>query len=192
MTEIDFELAQFGDALVRAARRDVTSRFGPTRRRRTLTVATIALALVGASAAVAATMLAGGGQIEHGKLVLPAPVATQIARLNGALDACYIANGATRVDLGGGAFTYNDPQGAAQTACQPQQDAVTAFADGPEMQAATTAAAPLLKAFWGCMRQSGALSDDRSQAAKNLHSAAFLAQEDACSSSANAAVAQGS
>jgi hypothetical protein len=191
MTETDLQLTQFGDALVRAARSDVASRFGPTRRRKTLAVVTIVLVLVGASTAVAATMLASGAQVENGRLVLPAPLAMQMARVNGALDACYIANGATRADLGGGAFTYNDPQGTAQASCQPQQDAVTAFADGPEMRAATRSAAPLLMAFWSCMRQSGALSDDRAEAANNLRSMAFRTLEDACSASANSAVAKG-
>jgi len=39
----------------------------------------------------------------------------------------------------------NDPGGNAQGACQREQAAVNAFADGPEMRPAADAAAPLLR-----------------------------------------------
>src|SRR5207253_1593916 len=134
----------------------------------------------------------GSTHFEHGKLVLPFRLASEMGRLNAALDACYLANGAARVDLGGGAFTYSDPEAAAQAACRPEQAAVDAFADGPEMRAAVDAAAPLLRAFWRCMQLSGALPTDPSHAALDLRSRAFEAQEDACSAKAEAAIPAGS
>jgi hypothetical protein len=187
MTDLDFDLRRLGDALELAARRDLARRLGPSRRRRTLALVAIAFALLaGVTAAVAATVVGGPSHFEHGKLVLPAQVADEMARLNARLDACYIAHGASRVDLADGGFTYRDPQGVAQAACAPEQRAVDAYANGPEMRAASDAAAPLLRAFWTCMRRSGVFPQDQGQAVADLRSPAFRAAEDACSAEANA------
>jgi hypothetical protein len=185
---LDLELVHLGDSLERAARRDLSSRLGPTRRRRTFAVALSALALVAGVGAALAASLSGGSHIDHGKLVLPRRVAAEMGRLNAALDACYIANGARRVELGGNAFAYAQA-GRAETVCQPQQDAVNAFADGPEMRAATHAAEPLLKAFWNCMLRSGALPQDTEEAAVDQSSPTLRAATDKCSAEANAAMA---
>jgi len=192
MATLDVELTQLGEALEAAAKRDLARRLGPTRRRRTLALAAAVLALLAAvGGGVAATVFRGPSHFEHGQLVLPTHLASEMGRLNGALDACYLASGARRVELGDGAFTYSDPSGSAQRACQPQQDAVNAFADGPEMRAAADAAAPLLRAFWSCMRNSDALPENSTQATAALQSNAFRATEDACSAKANAAVRRG-
>jgi hypothetical protein len=192
MNTLELELTKIGDALEAAAGRDLSSRLGPTRRRRTLALAAAVVAVLGAvGGGVAATVLSGPSHFEHGKLVLPPQLATEMGRLNTALDACYLANGATRVDLGDGAFTYSDPDGTAQRACQRQQAAVNAFADGPQMRAAADAAAPLLRAYWTCMRSSGALPEDPMQAAAVLHTTAFRTTEESCSAKANAAAGSG-
>lgn len=128
-----------------------------TIRRAILAVATVVVAAsVGLAAALGASAmpghsssaarafalgqsLAGGAYWAHGQFHDPPAIAKRMSSLNGALDTCLPSHGATRVNIGdavssaGGGWTYNDPHGAAQAACQAQQDAVMAFADGPEM-----------------------------------------------------------
>jgi hypothetical protein len=156
MTGIEVELSGLGDELQAAAVRDL-ARSWRAPRRRTLIVLAAAVAVLGlVGAGIAATVFGGGSRIENGRLVLPARVASEMARLNNALDRCYLANGATRVPLDRG-WTYDDPHSTAQRACAQEQQAVNTFGDGPEMAAAERAAAPLLAAFWNCVQASKAV-----------------------------------
>jgi hypothetical protein len=109
-----------------------------------------------------------------------------MASLNGALDVCLTSHGAPRVSIAGGGWTYQDPNGVAQAACQSQQDAVNTFADGPELAGVTQGIQPLMKAFWSCMYRTGVVPKNP-DVQVDIYSTAMRAGEDACSAEANRA-----
>lgn len=99
--------------------------------------------------------LAAGAYWAHGILQDPPAIASRTSSLNAALGACLTSNGATRVSIAGGGWTYRDPTGAAGAACKSQQDAVNAFADGSEMTGYSRAIQPIMDAYWSCMVRRG-------------------------------------
>ena len=118
------------------------------RRRRLALVGMVALATTGG--AVAAVTVLTGGSMDHGTLRLAEPIHQRMAELNGALDSCYLSNGAKRVSAGRG-WTYLDPSGRASAACAVEQKGVNEFADSPMVRQAQAVAAPVLARYWSCM-----------------------------------------
>ena len=57
------------------------------------------------------TAATSGAKLVQGKVVYPATLQGKIGSVNSRLDACYIANGAPRVPIAEGGWTYNDPKG---------------------------------------------------------------------------------
>lgn len=129
--------------------------------------------------------LAGGAYWAHGQVHDPPAIASRISRLNNALDACYTSNGATRVSIAGGGWTYQDPNGVAAAVCQSQQDASNAFADGPEMVGYSKAIHPLIAAFWSCMTSHDIVPPDGRGMQVDTKLRAFNAGAIACSAAAN-------
>lgn len=142
----------------------------------------------GSSKSADAKALAGTGKayFVHGKLTYPPGIAAKIATLNNALDACYRANGAPRVSIPEGGWTYDDPNGTAAAACSAQQNAVNALADGPTLTAIGQAAGPLVDAFTSCLRATGVVPAT-DEVRVDTHSAAYQSAADSCSAKANAA-----
>ena len=140
----------------------------------------------GSAAFAAGQSLASGASWVHGKFQYPPAIAARIASLNGALDVCLTSHGAPRVSIAGGGWTYQDPNGVAQAACQSQQDAVNTFANGAEMAGVTQGIEPLMKAFWACMYRTGVVPKNP-DVIVDLYSTAIKAGEDACSAEANRA-----
>ena len=124
----------------------------------------------------------------HGKLQDPPAIAARIASLNGALDVCLTSHGAPRVGIAGGGWTYNDPHGVAQAACQSQVDAVNTFDHSDEMAGVRQGSQPLMDAFWSCMDRTGVIPKNPDVIA-DLQATAVKAGEDACSAGANRAFA---
>ncbi len=121
----------------------------------------------------------------HGKLQDPVTIASHVSNLNATLDACYTSHGATRINMTGGAWAYQDPRGAAQAACQSQQDAVNAYSHSAEM---TGYIRPLLHAFWSCMSSRGIIPANADDIQVDTQSAAFKAGTETCSAAANRTV----
>ncbi len=140
----------------------------------------------GSAAFAAGLSLAGEAFWAHGKLQDPPAIAAHIASLNGALDVCLTSHGAPRVSIAGGGWTYQDPNGVAQAACQSQQDAVNTFADGAEMAGVTQGIQPLMEAFWSCMYSTGVVPKNP-DVVVDIYSTAVRAGEDACSAEADRA-----
>lgn len=140
----------------------------------------------GSAAFAAGQSLAPEASWVHGKLQEPPAIAAQIASLNGALDACLTSHGAARVSIAGGGWTYQDPHGVAQAACQPQQDAVNTFDHSAEMAGVRQGMGPLMDAFWSCMARTGVIPKNPAVVV-DLPSTAVRAGEDACSAEANRA-----
>lgn len=132
--------------------------------------------------------LGGGAFFAHGKLQYSTTIASRLSSLNDALDACYTSHGAPRVSIAGGGWTYQDPRGAAQTACQPQQNAVNAFAGGAEMAGFSQTIRPLVHAFWSCMLSHGIVPPNADDVQVDTQSPAFTAGAGACSAAANSAL----
>jgi len=140
----------------------------------------------GSAAFAAGQSLASGASWVHGKFQYPPAIAARIASLNGALEVCLESHGAPRVSIAGGGWTWPDPNGVAQAACQSQQDAANTFADGPEMAGVTQGAQPLMDAFWSCMYRTGVVPKNP-DVIVDIYSTAVRAGEDACSAEANLA-----
>jgi hypothetical protein len=126
---------------------------------------------------------------EHGRIRLPGAIVATTDQLNAALDSCYLGHGATRVPLSQGGWTYNDPNGVAQSACQSQQAAVDGFANGSEMAGFSQAVQPLARDYWACMVGAGAVPPNVVGADVDVSSSAFKSTADSCSAKANATAA---
>ncbi len=129
--------------------------------------------------------LGGHAFFSHGRLQYPKDIANQFDNLNGVLDSCYLSHGATKVASPDGSWTYSDPGSVAQPACVGAQDAVNAFANGPEMAGFSVAVAPLTRAFWACMIATGVVPPLNVDGNVDTTTTGFKTGADACSTKAN-------
>lgn len=84
-----------------------------------------------------------------------AAVQAKIDRLNAELDRCLLSNGAERVSLGSGGWTYTDPGGLPSAACAAVQSRINAYANSAEMRAAVAAVLPAVEARRACLERQG-------------------------------------
>lgn len=117
--------------------------------------------------AIASVTLAGYQSFHStsARAVLPSPaslqggyppvIAQKIAALNDALERCLLIHGARRVELGGGAWTYDDAGSEATQACKARVDASNAFASSSEMRQAEAAIQLATAPLEACLRLQG-------------------------------------
>ena len=138
------------------------------------------------SAVHRSTATTPGARLVQGKVVYPATLQGKIDSINSRLDACYVANGAPRVPIAEGGWTYNDPKSIALKACAALQKAANDLADSPEIITAQRALAPVLQQFWTCMDRNGFVPAE-AHIQTDLGASALRQAVNSCSTEANIA-----
>lgn len=117
-------------------------------------------------------------------------VQAKIDRLNAELDRCLLAQGAERVPLAGGGWTYTDPGARPSRGCAEVQSRVNAYAASEEYRAAVAAVLPAVQAYAACLARQGVAEAERAARTPEEQSAQAKAHI-ACGGTAADATAAG-
>lgn len=113
------------------------------------------IALVAVISAFSAFYLHRSSTASASSIYSSSPAPQAIKSLDDELDACVIAHGASRIDLEGGGYSYNDPGNRAVAACAAPLKAIADYEKTDEFITYENARKVVMQAYWSCMTEQG-------------------------------------